>query len=158
MHTWWYYVLPMYLVQGSKRFEICLVVFLLFRCMNIIYSSNTELDTELLYTTSRSKKKNIFTLLPYTRTCRCVAILKYLVQGYKATILCCWLNRNTCVWYVQVWELKRYFYPSAGGLLRTRYILCSWYNSPLLIVTVGTKYLNNVSIQCRKVKIASTNM
>ena len=27
------------------------------------------------------------------------------------------LNRNTkCIWYVEVWELKLYFYPSAGGL------------------------------------------
>ena len=22
---------------------------------------------------------------------------------------------NTCIWYVEVWELKLYFYPSAGG-------------------------------------------
>ena len=39
------------------------------------------------------------------------------------------LNRNTCIRYVQVWELKLYFYPSAGGLKKkqnkTKH-LCAW--------------------------------
>ena len=30
------------------------------------------------------------------------------------------LNRNTCIWYVEVWELKLYFYPSAWGLKKKR--------------------------------------
>ena len=30
------------------------------------------------------------------------------------------LNRNTtCIWYVQVWELKLYFYPSARAFLKS---------------------------------------
>ena len=30
------------------------------------------------------------------------------------------LNRNTtCIWYVEVWELKLYFYQSAGGVARS---------------------------------------
>ena len=29
----------------------------------------------------------------------------------------CGLNRNTWVWYVEVWELKLYFCPSFGGLI-----------------------------------------
>ena len=38
----------------------------------------------------------------------------------SASCRCCngsvGLNRNTtCIWYVEVWELKLYFYPSAGG-------------------------------------------
>ena len=30
------------------------------------------------------------------------------------------LNRNTCIWYVDVWELKLYFYPSAGGFKKKK--------------------------------------
>ena len=30
------------------------------------------------------------------------------------------LNRNTCIWYVEVWELKLYFYPSARGLKKEK--------------------------------------
>ena len=30
------------------------------------------------------------------------------------------LNRNTCIWYVLVWGLKLYFYPSAGGYKKNR--------------------------------------
>ena len=30
------------------------------------------------------------------------------------------LNRNTCIWYVEEWELKLYFYPSARGLKKTK--------------------------------------
>ena len=43
------------------------------------------------------------------------------------------LNRNTCIWYVEVWELKLYFYPSAGGFKkkkRKKSVCCTripWY-------------------------------
>ena len=45
-------------------------------------------------------------------------------SGSSSASCCCngfaGLNWNTCIWYVEVWELKLYFYRSAGGFKKRK--------------------------------------